>query len=172
MIDDYYQLQQQYRDKCDDYDNEVTSRRHWQSSVAELKVKFQVIRQQTVSGVCPSVHTCKNIYSYVDHFSTDSSQESSPFVLALIVTRPILVQTHDRLSDSDRMGMVHYSRTTFTGRPPTEARMPRTIYSTKLRSIYTDAMRLLDSGQSWSRSMPTSKDFLESWHRSVSSNRR
>lgn len=149
MIEDYYLLQQQYRDKCDDYDNEVTSRRHWQSSVAELKLKFQLIRQQTVSAIRPIHigHFSKEIYAYVGNCSTNSLQESSPFVLALIVTRPFPVKIHDRHSECNRMGMAHYSRIISIKPQPTEARMPHIIYSMKLRNISTDAMRLLDSGR-------------------------
>jgi len=51
LVDRCNKLEQQYRDKSDDYDSEQVTRRHWQNLAQDLKKEKQALVQQAVSGL-------------------------------------------------------------------------------------------------------------------------
>lgn len=50
LVDRCNKLDQQYRDKSDDYDSEQVTRRHWQNLAQDLKREKQAFVQQAVSS--------------------------------------------------------------------------------------------------------------------------
>lgn len=70
------ELEYRYQEKCSDYDNEVESRRIWQSKAAEAQRYVQSIQRSSVSDslLCMTTENC----------SIDFVQDTNPFVMALI----------------------------------------------------------------------------------------
>ena len=56
LIKKYQDLQTKYDEKCDDYDNEVESRRTWQSSARDSSRELVTLRQASVR-LCTN-HQC------------------------------------------------------------------------------------------------------------------
>lgn len=56
IIRNYHQLQLQYGEKCDDYNNEVESRRMWQSKAKTSEVALTEQRQASVHGPAPVMY--------------------------------------------------------------------------------------------------------------------
>ena len=49
LVQKYQSLQTRYQEKCDDYENEVESRRLWHSAAKARDTELQVLRQAAVS---------------------------------------------------------------------------------------------------------------------------
>jgi hypothetical protein len=56
LIKKYQDLQTKYDEKCDDYDNEVESRRIWQSNAKESSRELLTLRQASVRQ-CTKIQT-------------------------------------------------------------------------------------------------------------------
>ena len=57
LVQKYQELQVKYQQKCGDFENEVESRRIWQSSAKQCQTELLGLRQASVSCILLTLHT-------------------------------------------------------------------------------------------------------------------